>query len=153
MQHKRQKLSKKKVSQFTGFHSNIRKTFAGLTSSALKVLKKAIAQKIHRENFRALSKIRKNCKTFLPLNFFHLWHILPELYYTKPAIVHSTGYILTGNPIAIILQNFPVNLCTNVKIVEKFIHCCLNNTPCYTWRLIKDQQDGLSVEKNDHNRE
>ena len=47
----------------------------GLDSSALKVLKKAIAQKIRRENFRISSKIYENCKTFLSLNFCHLRYI------------------------------------------------------------------------------
>ena len=66
--HKRLKLSKRKVSQFTGFHSNVGKTYADLVSSILKVLKKAIAQKIHWENFRILSKICKNLEIFLTLN-------------------------------------------------------------------------------------
>ena len=47
--HKRQKLSERKVLWFTGFHSNVGKTFAGIALSVLKVLQKAIAQKIHRK--------------------------------------------------------------------------------------------------------
>ena len=41
------KVTKVKVSRFIGFHSSVGKTFADLASSVLKVLKKAIAQKIH----------------------------------------------------------------------------------------------------------
>ena len=57
---KRQKLNERKVLQFTGFHPNVGKTFAGLASSVLKVLKKAIAIKVHHENFRVLSKIHES---------------------------------------------------------------------------------------------
>ena len=74
---KRQKLSKRKVSQFTGFHSIVGNTFAFLALSALKVLRKNIAQKILRENFLVSSKILKNRETFLPLNFCCLWYGLP----------------------------------------------------------------------------
>ena len=42
---KRQRLSEREVLQFTGFYSNVGKTFAGLASYVLKVLKKAIANK------------------------------------------------------------------------------------------------------------
>jgi len=48
---------------------NFGKTFTGLASSVLKVLKKAIAQK---ENFDISSKICENRETFLPLDFCHL---------------------------------------------------------------------------------
>ena len=48
---KQQKLSERKVLRFTGFHSNVGKTFMSLASSVLKVLRKAIAQK---KNFRVL---------------------------------------------------------------------------------------------------
>ena len=49
----------RKVLWFTGFHSNVGKTFASLVSSKFKVLKKAISQKVHQENFRVLVKIVK----------------------------------------------------------------------------------------------
>ena len=39
------------------------------------MLKKAIAQKIHRENFCALAKIHENRETFLSLNFCRLRYI------------------------------------------------------------------------------
>ena len=64
--HNRQKLSERKVSQFAVFHPNGLKTFAVFASSLWKVLKKAIAE------LRKLSKIHKNHKTFLSLNFCHL---------------------------------------------------------------------------------
>ena len=54
-----------------GFHLNVGKTFADLTSFILNVPKKAIAQKIHKENFHVSSKICKNRETFLMLNFCH----------------------------------------------------------------------------------
>ena len=41
---KRQKLSERKVSQFTGIHPNVGKTFVVFALSAWKVLKKAIAK-------------------------------------------------------------------------------------------------------------
>ena len=71
---KRQKLSERKVSRFTGFYSNVRKPFAGLASSVLKVLQKTIAQKIHRENFHVSLKICEN-KTFLSANFYRLRYV------------------------------------------------------------------------------
>ena len=40
--------------------ANLRNTLAGLASSVLKVLLKAIAHKIYRENFRVSSKVREN---------------------------------------------------------------------------------------------
>ena len=43
--------SERKVSRLTRFHSNVGKTFTGLTSFVLKMLKKAIAHKIHRKTF------------------------------------------------------------------------------------------------------
>ena len=55
---KRQKLSERKVSQFTEFHSNVGKIFTGLASFVLKVLKKAIAQKIHWENLHFVENLR-----------------------------------------------------------------------------------------------
>ena len=66
---KRQKLSEIKVSWFTGFHSNVGKTFAVFASSVWIVLKKAIAQLKHSsENFCYSSKIHKiaklSCVTF-----------------------------------------------------------------------------------------
>ena len=42
-----QQLSKKKVLQFTKFHSNVGKTLAGLALSVINALKKAIAQTIY----------------------------------------------------------------------------------------------------------
>ena len=62
----------KKVLRFTGFHSDVGKDFAGLASFVLKVLQKAIAHKIHGENFCALLKICENRETFLLLNFYCL---------------------------------------------------------------------------------
>ena len=59
------RLSERKVSRFTGFHSNVGKTFAVFASSVSKVLP-AIAQSIHRENFSVLSKI---CNTFHRLQY------------------------------------------------------------------------------------
>ena len=44
--------------------------------SVLKVLKKAIAQEIRQENFRASSKIHKSGETFLLLNFCLLQYML-----------------------------------------------------------------------------
>ena len=64
---KRHKLNEKKILRF---NPNVGKTFAGLALSVLKVLKKAIAQKIHQESFHILSKICKNRKTFLSLNLY-----------------------------------------------------------------------------------
>ena len=66
---KRQKLSERKASRFTGFHSNVGKTFAGSVSSVLKALRKAITQKIHRENLCGLSNSMKTGETHLSLNF------------------------------------------------------------------------------------
>ena len=60
---KQQNLSERKVSRFTGFHSNVEKIFAGLALSVLKMLKKAIAQKIYQENYIILLKICENSKT------------------------------------------------------------------------------------------
>ena len=57
---KRQKLSKRKNLRFTQFHLDVGKTFTDLASSVLKVLQKAIAHKIHWENFHILSKICEN---------------------------------------------------------------------------------------------
>ena len=56
---KQQKLSDRKVSQLTGFHSNVRETFVGFASVVLKILKKAIAHKMHQQNFCILSNLRK----------------------------------------------------------------------------------------------
>ena len=50
-----------------------------LTSSAMKVIKKVIAQKIHQENFCISLKICENQETFLLLNFYHLRYI--KLFY------------------------------------------------------------------------
>ena len=62
--HKPQKFIKRKILQFTGFHSNIGKTFAGLAPS---VLKESLCSKDSTGKFfRSLTKI---CETFLPLNF------------------------------------------------------------------------------------
>ena len=55
--------------QFTGFHSNLGKTFVGFASSVLKVPQRAFAHKIHRENFRVLSKIHENRKHFCRSTF------------------------------------------------------------------------------------
>ena len=43
----------------------VEKTFAVFASFALNVLKKAIAQNIHKETFHDLLKISKNCKGFV----------------------------------------------------------------------------------------
>ena len=60
-----QKLSKRKVSRFTGFHASIEKTLA---SSVWRVLKEAIAElNNHWENFCSSLKIHENCETFLSL--------------------------------------------------------------------------------------
>ena len=67
---KQQELSERKVSRFTGFHPNVGKLL--LYACELKVLKKAIAQNIRRENFRVSPKIHKNRKTFLSCNFCRL---------------------------------------------------------------------------------
>ena len=62
---KRQKLSKKKVSQFTGSQPNAGKAFAVFTSTVWKLLKKAIAElNIRQENFQDLSKIHKKLRNF-----------------------------------------------------------------------------------------
>ena len=68
---KRQKLSERKVLRFNRFHSNVGKTFVGLISSVLKVLKKAIAQKIHQENFHAFLNLRKS-QNFSPAQLLHV---------------------------------------------------------------------------------
>ena len=68
-------VNERKVLQFTGCHANVGKTFTGLASSVMKVLQKAIAHKIYRENFCILSKIHENHKTFLSLSFYHLWYV------------------------------------------------------------------------------
>ena len=53
--HKQQKLSERKVSKFTWFHPNVRKTFSAIASSVWKVLMKTITQQnIHQENFKLL---------------------------------------------------------------------------------------------------
>ena len=53
---------------FTGFHPNVGKTFAALTSTVWKVLKKGISQlKICRKIFCGSLKICENCTTFLSL--------------------------------------------------------------------------------------
>ena len=71
--HKRQKLSKRKVSGFTRFHTNVGKTFAVIVSTVWKVQKNAIAElSFRQENFCDSSKIRKNCKTVFSLNFCRL---------------------------------------------------------------------------------
>ena len=67
-----QKLSESKVSRFTGFHPNARKTFAVLLHC---IESAAIAHTIHRENFRDLSKINENCKAFLSRSFCCLRYI------------------------------------------------------------------------------
>ena len=59
--------------KFHGFH--LKKTFAGIASSLLKVLKKAILLKIHWENFSVSSKIREN-RIFLQLIFCRLQYII-----------------------------------------------------------------------------
>ena len=78
--HKKQKLSERKDPLFTGFHLNVRKTFMAFASSVYNYMestKEAIAKlNINLlENFRNLSKICKNCKTFLSLNFFAIYGI------------------------------------------------------------------------------
>ena len=72
---KQQKLSERKVLRFTGFHSNVGKTFTGLASSVLTALRKAIAQKIHWEKLLCFIKIPKSHKTFLSVDF-HLYGIV-----------------------------------------------------------------------------
>ena len=81
---KRERLSERKVSWFTEFHLNVGKTFASVASSVLKELKKAIAQKIHRENFCVLSKFHKNCSSFILLKFCHLRYMWPKTRKTIP---------------------------------------------------------------------
>ena len=72
---KRQKLSERKLSRFTGIHPNVGKTFMIFM---WKGLKEAIVQlNIRRENFRASPKICKNRETFLSLNFCCLWYMIP----------------------------------------------------------------------------
>ena len=66
----RQKLSKRQVLRFPGFHPNVGKTFVVFASSVLKVPKKAIAQlNIHLKNFHGSSKICENCTSFLLRSF------------------------------------------------------------------------------------
>ena len=72
MYRKRQKLSERKVSWFTGFHPNVGKTFVAFISTVWKG--KSIAQlNIRWENFCGSSKIHK---TFLPLNFCCLRYMI-----------------------------------------------------------------------------
>ena len=73
---KLQRLSRTKVSQFTGFYHNVEKTFMafeyyyiGTQNCTYKI--------ISRENFHSSSgKIHENRKSFLPLNFCCLWQCL-----------------------------------------------------------------------------
>ena len=66
----------RKVLQFTGFHSNVGKTFAGYASSVLKVLKKAIAQKIHWKTFAFCRKSTRTKKLFSRLTFCCLRYVI-----------------------------------------------------------------------------
>ena len=62
--HKRQKLSERKVLRFTGFHSNVEKTFAIFASSVVKVL--PLLKAFEGENFCSSSKICQNsCLAFI----------------------------------------------------------------------------------------
>ena len=74
---KGQKLSERKVLQFTRFHSNLSRISFHASS------KKAIAHKIYRENFCVLSKIHKNRKTFLPLAFvaYSILHVRATIWF------------------------------------------------------------------------
>ena len=95
---KQQKLSKRKVLQFTQFHLDAGKAFTGLASSVLKVLQKAIAHKIHWENFHISSKICENRKSFLSLNFYRLRyksHYALCITYNIHGITPSPTYAIT----------------------------------------------------------
>jgi len=52
------------------YHPNLGKAFTVFALSVLKILKKAIAQSIHREKSHGLLKICKNCKGFVPWKIF-----------------------------------------------------------------------------------
>ena len=86
----------RKVCLFTGFHSTVVNTFTDLASS---VLKESHYSKDLLENFRVLSKIREDRKTFLLLNFCHLRYacVLVEL---------STYVRLTSKRLAMYTYNY-----------------------------------------------
>ena len=69
---KRQESSKRKVSRFTGFHSIVEITLAGL---ALSVLKESRAQMIYQETFSSYQKSAKTTEIFshsiLSFTIFH----------------------------------------------------------------------------------
>ena len=75
-------VSKRKVLRFTRFPSNVRKAFADIALSALKVMNKAIAQKIHKEFRQKSAKTSKLSPTQL-LSFTVIESDIINLYSCK----------------------------------------------------------------------
>ena len=117
-------------------HSSVGKTFVVLASSVLKVLKKAIAQKIYWENLGFL-KICENRETFLPLNFRHLQYIFTQhcICNTK---VKSRSYCTAER-----ISQHDQDCSNNISVILWKLHKNLKHFQIFSSNIFSQESDPL----------